>query len=64
MLGYRLSGSAPEILLGARLRIGKDTVRLEVSKAARVPDSEVVANRLKLVADAVGIRRTQIIEIA
>ena len=28
-----------------------------------LPDSEVVANRLKLVADAVGIRRTQIIEI-
>ena len=63
MLGYRLSGSVPEILAGARLRIGTDTVRLEVSKAARVPDSEVVANRLKLVADAVGIRRTQIIEI-
>ena len=64
LLGYRLSGSVPEILAGARLRIGTDTVRLEVSKAARVPDSEVVANRLKLVADAVGIRRTQIIEIA
>ena len=64
LLGYRLSGSVPEILAGARLRIGTDTVRLEVSKAARVPDSEVVANRLKLFADAVGIRRTQIIEIA
>ena len=63
LLGYRLSGSVPEILAGARLRIGTDTVRLEVSKTARVPDSEVVANRLKLVADAVGIRRTQIIEI-
>jgi hypothetical protein len=63
LLGYRLSGSVPEILAGAILRIGTDTVRLEVSKAARVPDSEVVANRLKLVADAVGIRRTQIVEI-
>jgi exopolyphosphatase/guanosine-5'-triphosphate,3'-diphosphate pyrophosphatase len=63
LLGYRLSGSVPEILAGARLRIGTDSVRLEVSKAARVPDSEIVANRLKLVADAVGVRRTQTIEI-
>ncbi len=64
LLGYRLSGSVPEILASARLRIGSAVVRLEVGKAARVPDSEVVTNRLALVASAAGLRRTEIVEIA
>ena len=64
MLGYRLSGSVPEILASARLKIGSGVVRLEVGKAARVPDSEVVTNRLALVASAAGVRRTEIVEIA
>jgi exopolyphosphatase/guanosine-5'-triphosphate,3'-diphosphate pyrophosphatase len=62
MLGYRLSGSVPEILASARLKIG-ETIRLEVGKSARVPDSEVVANRLKLVATAAGVRQIEIVEV-
>ena len=64
LLGYRISGGVPSILASARLRIETDAVRLEISKVARVPDSEVVADRLGLVATAVGVRRTEIVEVA
>ncbi|MEK0081685.1 Ppx/GppA family phosphatase [Benzoatithermus flavus] len=64
LLGYRISGSVPEILARAGLRIEADRVRLEVARAARVPDSEVVADRLRLLADAIGVRRTEIVEAA
>ena len=37
LLGYRFSGGVPEILADAHLRVGADTVRLEVGKAGRVP---------------------------
>jgi exopolyphosphatase/guanosine-5'-triphosphate,3'-diphosphate pyrophosphatase len=63
-LGYRLSGSVPEILANARLSITAAEVRLEVGHGARVPDSEVVRERLDLVASAVGVRRTEIAEVA
>jgi exopolyphosphatase/guanosine-5'-triphosphate,3'-diphosphate pyrophosphatase len=36
-------------------------VRLEVGAAARVPDSEVVIDRLRLLASALGVRRTEIV---
>jgi len=62
LLGYRLSGSVPDILGNARLRIDGNRVRVEVGKKARVPDSEVVADRLKLLANALGIRRTEVVE--
>jgi exopolyphosphatase/guanosine-5'-triphosphate,3'-diphosphate pyrophosphatase len=64
LLGYRLSGSVPEILANARLSIAAGVVRLEVGHGARVPDSEVVRERLDLVASAVGVRRTEIVEVA
>jgi exopolyphosphatase/guanosine-5'-triphosphate,3'-diphosphate pyrophosphatase len=62
LVGYRLSGCVPEILERARLRIEPDQVRLGVSKRARGPDSEVVGDRLKLLAQAVGVRRFEIVE--
>jgi exopolyphosphatase/guanosine-5'-triphosphate,3'-diphosphate pyrophosphatase len=62
LLGYRLSGSVPDILDASRLRIDAHCVRVEVGKKARVPDSEVVADRLKLLASALGIRRTEVVE--
>jgi exopolyphosphatase/guanosine-5'-triphosphate,3'-diphosphate pyrophosphatase len=62
LLGYRVSGGVPDILASARLRIETDKIRLEISKTARVPDSEVVKDRLELVARAVGARRTEIAE--
>jgi exopolyphosphatase/guanosine-5'-triphosphate,3'-diphosphate pyrophosphatase len=63
LLGYRLAGSVPEILAGARLRIEAGAVRLEVSRAARVPDSEVVGDRMRLVAGALGVRQTFVVEV-
>jgi exopolyphosphatase/guanosine-5'-triphosphate,3'-diphosphate pyrophosphatase len=62
-LGYRISGSVPEILKGAQLRFGSDRVRLEVGKEARVPDSEAVISRLQLLADAAGIGSFEIDEV-
>jgi exopolyphosphatase/guanosine-5'-triphosphate,3'-diphosphate pyrophosphatase len=62
LLGYRLSGSVPEILDSARLHIDPKLIRVEVGKRARVPDSEVVADRLNLLANALGIRRTEVVE--
>lgn len=60
LLGYRLSGGVADILATARLVIQADLVRLEVAHAARVPDSEVVADRLRLVGNALGIRRVEL----
>ena len=62
LLGYRFSGGVPEILAGARPAYRRRIVRLEVGRAARVPDSEVVGDRLRLLASAIGVRRTEIVE--
>ena len=63
LLGYRFSGGVPEILAGARLQIDADSVRLEVGQLGSVPDSEVVGDRLKLLANAIGVRRTEVTEL-
>lgn len=63
LLGYRLSGGVPEILDNAHLRVTADQVRLEVGSAARVPDSEVVGDRLRLLAQAIGVRGTEVVEV-
>ncbi|MFO1071794.1 MAG: Ppx/GppA family phosphatase [Geminicoccaceae bacterium] len=62
LVAYRISGSVPEILDQARLRIEAGAVRLEVGRAARIPDSEVVADRLRLLAAAVGVKNAEIVE--
>jgi len=62
LLGYRLAGGVPEILAAADLDIDDKRMRLTVRPTARVPESEVVADRLKLLANAAGVRRTEIIE--
>jgi exopolyphosphatase/guanosine-5'-triphosphate,3'-diphosphate pyrophosphatase len=61
-LGYRVSGGVPETLAAARLQIDAEVVRLHVQRAARVPESEVVTDRLKLLARAVGAVRVEIVE--
>jgi len=63
LLAYRFSGGVPAVLANAHLRIDSNCVRLEVDAAARAPDSEVVSERLKLLADAIGVRRSQVIDI-
>jgi exopolyphosphatase/guanosine-5'-triphosphate,3'-diphosphate pyrophosphatase len=62
LLGYRLAGSVPEILDAATLQIDDKKVRLTVRPMARVPESEVVADRLRLLANAAKVRRTEIVE--
>jgi len=61
LLAYQFSGGMPLALASSRLHIGADRVRLEVGAAARVPDSEVVIDRLRLLASALGVRRTEIV---
>jgi exopolyphosphatase / guanosine-5'-triphosphate,3'-diphosphate pyrophosphatase len=64
LLGYRISGGAPAVLAGSQLIVGADSLRLEVGRAGRAPDSEVVGDRLKLLASAIGVRRGEIVEVA
>ncbi len=61
LLAYRFSGAVPAVLASARLHIEADCLRLEVASAARAPDSEVVNDRLRLLASAVGVRRSEIV---
>jgi exopolyphosphatase/guanosine-5'-triphosphate,3'-diphosphate pyrophosphatase len=63
LLAYRFSGGVPAVLQSARLRIEPDSVRLEVAAAARAPDSEVVIDRLKLLASAIGVKRSEVVDI-
>ncbi|MBV9287449.1 MAG: Ppx/GppA family phosphatase [Hyphomicrobiales bacterium] len=60
-LAYQFSGVVPAMLESARLRLAPDRVRLEVAAAARAPDSEIVAERLRWLASAVGVKRTEIV---
>jgi exopolyphosphatase/guanosine-5'-triphosphate,3'-diphosphate pyrophosphatase len=63
LLGYRLSGGMPAVLAGSRLLVEPDGLRLAVSPAARVPDSEAVSERLALLAAALGARRFTVAEL-
>ena len=63
LLAYRFSGGVPAVLKSARLRIEPDRVRLEVAAAARAPDSEVVSDRLGLLASAIGVKRSEVVDI-
>lgn len=60
-LGYRFSGSVPELLAHARLALAGDSLRLVLSSTEDVPDSEPVRVRLKSLAKALGLRRTEIV---
>ena len=60
-LAYRFSGVVPAVLASARLRVDSDCVRLEVASAARAPDSEVVVDRLRWLASAIGVKRTEFV---
>jgi exopolyphosphatase / guanosine-5'-triphosphate,3'-diphosphate pyrophosphatase len=51
------------VLEGARLRLEPNSVTLEVTAAARAPDSEVVSDRLRLLANAIGVKRSEVVDI-
>ena len=57
------SGGVPAVLESARLRVEPDCVRLEVAAAARAPDSEVGSDRLKLLASAIGVKRSEVVDL-
>ena len=61
LLGYRFSGSVPEILDHASIGIDADTVTLSVDEATSVPDSEAVQARLSLLAKALGRSKTAVV---
>ena len=63
LLAYRFSGGVPAVLESARLRVQPNSVRLEVAAAARAPDSEVVSDRLRLLANAIGAKRSEVVDI-
>lgn len=64
LLAYRLSGGTPSVLASSRLTIGPNLLRLEVARAARVPDSEAVSERLALLAAALGVKSPEVTELA
>lgn len=63
MLGHRFSGSVPEILKTARIVVEQDRVCLEVADTESVPDSDAVRSRLRGLAKAIGVRRSEIIKV-
>jgi exopolyphosphatase/guanosine-5'-triphosphate,3'-diphosphate pyrophosphatase len=64
LLGHRFSASVPEILDGARIRIGADAVRLEVRGDDLVPDSDAVQARLRQLAKVCGTEGAEIVTLA
>jgi exopolyphosphatase/guanosine-5'-triphosphate,3'-diphosphate pyrophosphatase len=62
-LGYRFSGSVPELLAHARLEIAGNTLQLVVATLEDVPETEPVRTRLKRVAKALGVRRSEIVKL-
>jgi exopolyphosphatase/guanosine-5'-triphosphate,3'-diphosphate pyrophosphatase len=59
LVAYRIAGGVPSILESASLKIEPDRVVL-AADAARAPDSEVVGDRLKLLAAALGVRKWEV----
>ena len=61
-LAYRFSGASQAVLASARLKTEGDRLVLETAPSARAPDSEVVAERLKWLASAMGLKSGGIVE--
>ena len=58
LTGHRISGSVPELLNKARLKIEADAVVVEVEDMVDAADSDAVRNRLRQLAKAIGVRGT------
>ena len=54
-LAYRYAGCVPEILATARLRIDANGVTLETADGAKLPDSEAVQARVRLLAKSLDL---------
>ena len=63
LLAYRVSAGMPAVLNRSRLRITGNCVHLDIADVARVPDSEAVTDRLRLLAAAVGVPRFKISDL-
>ena len=62
-LAYRFSGASRNVLDSARLKVDGDCLVLEVAPSAHAPDSEVVAERLKWLASAMGLSSASVEEL-
>lgn len=60
LVGHRLSGSVPEILDRARLRLDSNGVAIELDGTLDVPDSDAVRTRLRQLARAIGVKGAQV----
>jgi exopolyphosphatase/guanosine-5'-triphosphate,3'-diphosphate pyrophosphatase len=54
-LAYRYAGCVPEILATARLRIDDNGLALETAGGAKLPDSEAVQARVRLLAKSLDL---------
>lgn len=62
LLAYRFSGSVPDILKTAELKVDTDRVSLNTSGAVKAPDSDAVHTRMKQLAKALGLSDSEIVE--
>jgi len=60
LVGHRLSGSVPDILDRARLRLDTNGVAIELDGTLDVPDSDAVRSRLRQLARAIGVKGAQV----
>lgn len=59
-LGYRLSGSVPDLLDKTRLEIDANAVRIDVRGLDQAPDSDAVQARLAQLAKTMGLEETEL----
>jgi exopolyphosphatase / guanosine-5'-triphosphate,3'-diphosphate pyrophosphatase len=62
-LAHRVSGCVGAILESTALRIEADAVRLEIRRAAGIPDSDTLKSRLQDLAKALRVPKTEIVEL-
>jgi exopolyphosphatase/guanosine-5'-triphosphate,3'-diphosphate pyrophosphatase len=62
-LAHRVSGCVGAILESTALRIEADAVRLEIRRAAGIPDSDTLKSRLQDLAKALRVPKAEIVEL-
>lgn len=63
LLAYRFSGGVPDILATGQLKIEAGRVCLEACDSVRAPDSDAVRTRLRQLAKALGVSRSDIVDL-
>lgn len=60
-LGYRFSGTVPAFLEAAELRLDAEMLSLRVRSMESAPDADAIVSRMRMLAKALGVERTQIV---